>query len=256
MPLRDHFRPPFDTRTGWEGIHTYWPSEMLRKLFPHLPPDYIAEPGIHIGSAFEVAVAAYQQENWGAGEFDDLPESDADGGGVATATTTLAEPTLVATTTLDDQHTFEVKVFDTHKARQLVAAVELVSPANKDRPENRQALVTKCAAFLQSGVSVCLIDVVTNRHFNLYSELIEFLGLPTPQVAGNADAVYAVSIRPRQRRRKLALRAWAVPLAPGQPLPTLPLWLTESLWVPLELEASYEDTCRIFRLPPPATLPT
>ena len=106
-----------------------------------------------------------------------------------------------------------------------------------------------------SPPSVCLIDVVTNRHFNLYSELIEFLGLPTPQVAGNADAVYAVSIRPRQRRRKLALRAWAVPLAPGQPLPTLPLWLTESLWVPLELEASYEDTCRIFRLPPPATLP-
>jgi hypothetical protein len=31
-------------------------------------------------------------------------------------------------------------------------------------------------------------------------------------------------------------------------LPTLPVWLTDSLAVPLELEASYEETCRILRI--------
>ena len=39
------------------------------------------------------------------------------------------------------------------------------------------------------------------------------------------------------------------PLAVGQPLGTLPLWLADNLAVPLELEASYEETCRILRIP-------
>jgi hypothetical protein len=33
-----------------------------------------------------------------------------------------------------------------------------------------------------------------------------------------------------------------------QPLPCLPLWLTEDLAVPLDLEASYEQTCRDLRI--------
>jgi hypothetical protein len=31
-------------------------------------------------------------------------------------------------------------------------------------------------------------------------------------------------------------------------LPTLPLWLADDFAVPLELEASYEDTCRALRI--------
>ena len=43
--------------------------------------------------------------------------------------------------------------------------------------------------------------------------------------------------------------SWAKPLALGQPLPTLPLWLADNLAVPLDLEASYEETCRALRIP-------
>jgi hypothetical protein len=32
-------------------------------------------------------------------------------------------------------------------------------------------------------------------------------------------------------------------------LPTLPLWLAENFAIPLELEESYEETCRILRIP-------
>jgi hypothetical protein len=45
------------------------------------------------------------------------------------------------------------------------------------------------------------------------------------------------------------LQTWAHPLAVGQPMPTLPLWLADNLAVPLELEASYEETCRFLRIP-------
>ena len=45
------------------------------------------------------------------------------------------------------------------------------------------------------------------------------------------------------------LETWAHALALGQPLPTLPIWLADDLAVPLELEASYEETCQILRIP-------
>ena len=251
MPLRDHFHPPVELRMSWEGFHAQWPAMMILRLLPHLPEGYIAEPGVHLGTRFEVDVGAYEQENWTDGGDDDLLTSTGDNGGTATAVRAVPEPTVSAVTDLEDQHEYEVRVYDQHKARRLVAVVELVSPANKDRPESRRALVTKCAAFLQNGVSVCLVDLVTIRQFNLYSELVQFLGLPAPAVAGQPNALYTASCRGLQRRkRKMVFQAWAYEMQIGQALPTLPLWLTDDLAVPLELDASYEDTCKVFRLPP------
>jgi hypothetical protein len=39
------------------------------------------------------------------------------------------------------------------------------------------------------------------------------------------------------------LEAWSHPLAVGEPLPTLPLWLGPERVVPLDLEPSYEQAC-------------
>ena len=38
------------------------------------------------------------------------------------------------------------------------------------------------------------------------------------------------------------------PLALGQPLPTLPLWIAADFSVPLDLEASYQATCLDLRI--------
>lgn len=34
----------------------------------------------------------------------------------------------------------------------------------------------------------------------------------------------------------------------GQPLPTIPLWLSPTLRVDLPLEPSYQETCRLLRI--------
>ena len=44
------------------------------------------------------------------------------------------------------------------------------------------------------------------------------------------------------------LESWEHELAVGAALPTLPLWLSPDFMVPLELEATYEDTCRGLRI--------
>ena len=44
------------------------------------------------------------------------------------------------------------------------------------------------------------------------------------------------------------LETWSHTLAVGQLLPELPIWLTERNAVSLDLEASYEETCRVLRI--------
>jgi len=44
------------------------------------------------------------------------------------------------------------------------------------------------------------------------------------------------------------LQLWPAPLALGQPLPTLPLWIASDFSVPLDLEASYQATCTDLRV--------
>ena len=61
MPLRDHFRPPLDLITSWEGFHGQWPAVIVQQLRRQLPAGYVAEPRVHSGSQIEIDVAAYQK---------------------------------------------------------------------------------------------------------------------------------------------------------------------------------------------------
>ena len=79
--------------------------------------------------------------------------------------------------------------------RRLVAAIEIVSPSNKDRPESRRAFVAKVAALLQHDVSVSLVDIVTIRQFNLYADLLELIGRSDPMFGAEPPALYAVTTR-------------------------------------------------------------
>ena len=143
---------------------------------------------------------------------------------------------------------YEVLIFDQERNRHLVAAIEIVSPANKDRPETRQAFVTKCAALLQQRVCVSMVDLVTTRKFNLYCELLDNLGQTDPAFASAPPATYAVTCRGRKVRQRPRFETWAYPLIVGQPLPVLPIWLEDERAVSLDLEASYLETCRALRL--------
>jgi hypothetical protein len=161
-----------------------------------------------------------------------------------------AEPRVHLGSSIEtDAAAYEVLVYDEESSRRLVAAVEIVSPSNKDRPGHRRAFVAKCADLLQQQVGVAIVDLVTNRTSNLYGELAEFLGLSGAAAADGSPALYAVCCRIVRKEGMGRLESWTHDLAIGQPLPTLPLWLAEDLAVPLELEPTYEGTCRSLRIP-------
>ncbi|HMP04676.1 MAG TPA: DUF4058 family protein [Gemmatales bacterium] len=244
MPLRDHFRPPVESKHSWDELHGGWPMAIVQHLFPLLPEGYIAAPGVHLGTAFEIDVSAYEQDEPSHQEI-----KGHEAGGVAVRAKRAPQATFTLETELPDQDEYEVRIYDARHGRRLVAAIEIVSPSNKDRPESRRAFVAKAAALLQRGVCVSLVDVVTIRHFNLYAELLELIGGVDPMLGTTPPSLYAVTLRGRKRiRQRPVLETWFYPMQLGQPLPNLPIWLDVDLFVPLDLEPSYEETCRFLRI--------
>jgi hypothetical protein len=238
MPLRDHFRPPVSKQSSWEGFLGMWPMVIIQQLREKLPPGFIAEPRVHLGAMYEIDVSTYERDD---APFH--PDSD-DAGGFATATWTAVQPTVVVETESTGEYEYAVRVYDLERERTLVAAIEIVSPANKDRPQSRMAFVAKCAEMIRRGVAVSVVDLVTDKHFNLYAELMAFLGHPKADpMAADPPTTYAASCRQADRGKKTILEAWSHTLAVGQPLPTLPLWLSAEMAIPLDLEQSYEKAC-------------
>lgn len=244
MPLRDHFRPPIWKKSSWEGFHGGWPMMMVLELNKVLPEGYSAEPRVRLGDFYEIDLCAFETPETERPRFQTVENS----GSVATAAWAPPEPTLTIETDLAEEYAYEVLIFDQERGKVLVAAIEIVSPANKDRPRSRKAFVTKCAALIQDDVCVSLVDLVTVRTFNLYAELLNFLGQSDPSMSGRSPNLYAATCRVNRDRQPPVLESWAYRLELGKTLPSLPIWLAPDLAVSLDLEASYENTCRPLRL--------
>src|SRR5947209_5831398 len=132
MPLLDHFRPPLSTARNWESFHTAWATEIMRTLNRRiLPPGCFAEAHIHVGGRVEIDVPTWQQPETGA-------VTNGNPGGVAVQTWAPPTTALVMPAVFPDE--IEVQVFRSSGGATLVAAIELVSPSNKDRPDTRRAL--------------------------------------------------------------------------------------------------------------------
>jgi hypothetical protein len=238
MPLRDHFRPPLADTTSWQELHGQWPAVIVQHLRGVLPPGYVAGPRVCVGGQIEIDVAAHERDDAPA----PIPSGEG-AGGVATATW-VGKPIVRVETELPDYDEYEVRVYDAQRGRLLVAAIEIVSPANKDRPETRNAFIGKCAALLHNSVAVSIIDLVTTRQFNLYAELRTFVGHADPTMRGESPHLYAASCHWVRQGQKAVLESWSDALVVGQPLPLLPLWLGEDRFISLDLEQSYEQACR------------
>jgi hypothetical protein len=236
----DHFHPPLAPARHWEGFHALWLATMVEKLNGELLPErYFAEPQIHIGGRVEVDVATFDAESLAA---------PGDG-----ATATLAAPVWSPpATALEMPAVFpddiEVQVFLDSGGATLVAAIELVSPGNKDRPETRRAFAAKCASYLQQGIGLIVVDTVTDRHANLHDELVDLLRQPDPFRFPGAPALYAAAYRPKRQATGDRIDLWLTPLAVGKALPLLPLALRGGPCLPIDFEATYTEARHRSRL--------
>jgi hypothetical protein len=213
---------------GWEGMHLLWSAELLHDLKPRLPEGYRAylgsSPILAVGSPAgkpDLSVRTWQPDNPRLPSNPTYAAFDAPDVEVSVS---AIEP---STALLVEHH------------GSLVAAVELVSPRNKDRPTSRDTYLSRYLGYLLNGANLVLIDVHPRpAGFSFADRLTEELSLdrqpPWP-------APFAISYRvgePAATGGRL-LAIWRRPFVVGQNLPSIPLPLTVEVAVPLNLELTY-----------------
>ncbi len=225
MPLKDHFHPPLAPHRHWHSFHNAWATFIASDLNRRLPEGWFAEPNVQFG--IEIDVAAFDDRE----PKDSLPLSSLSEWHPPSPVLTIPFPLVT--------DTVEVNIFDSTAGPILAGVIELLSPANKDRPSSRAAFVSKCETYLQQGAGLVMVDIVTERSGNLHRELLERLDAMTPLQSDLYTAAYHLI----EENGQPGLQIWEETLAIGSSLPVMPLWLKGGLYLPVDLEATYQRTC-------------
>jgi hypothetical protein len=224
MPLHD-WRDDW----GWDSLHLVWQNQLLDWVQPRLPEGYRA----YLGSVPALTVDIPNgRPDLGVRKW--LPETPT----VSSDTATVEPDTeTIASFTLDSQRAIHI---DLHG--QLIAAIELVSPRNKDRPAARDRYLGRYLGYIHRGIHLLLVDVLPRPvDFSFADAIAASLILDQPP----CPPPFAISYRVGEPVPEGTIVAvWRRPMQVGECLPTLTLALNVKQSVAIDLEHTYNEAAR------------
>lgn len=130
-----------------------------------------------------------------------------------------------------------------HRLGHVVAIIEVISPGNKDSKHSLRSFIAKAVEFIRSGIHLLIIDLFppTPRdpdgiHQSIWDELVGEPFDPRPTDKPLTAAAYDAGN---------GLTAYVEPLAVGDRLPEMPLFLEPGYYVPTPLEATYQASWNV-----------
>jgi hypothetical protein len=225
MPLHD-----WRDDRGWDSLHLVWQAQLLDWIQPRLPEGYRA----YLGSVPALTI--------------DTPNGRPDLG-VRDWSPPTPRPTPAPSAAIEPD-TEAVALFSLDPMRavhidlhgQLIAAIEIVSPRNKDRPAARERYLGRYLGYVHQAVHLMLIDLLPRPDgFSFAEAIAASLNYAQPP----CPAPFAVSYRVGEAVPEgTLLGSWHRPLRVGDPLPTIPLALTASQSIEIDLEHTYREAAR------------
>jgi hypothetical protein len=232
MPMHDWTR----VKSGiYHNFHYGWVAAIMNRLNTGLlPPDYFALAEQIIGRP-ETDVVTLQTSA--------RPRSASSAG-----TGTVAPPrpkTRFVMPIPKDQERYARKanrVVIHHELGEVVAVIEIVSPGNKDRRRSLQTFVDKAVDLLQQQVNLLIVDPFPpgahdpqGIHKAIWDEFTDqSFELPTDKPL----TLVAYQVEPIKT-------AFVEPIAVGDRLPDMPLFLHEDWNVSVPLEETYQTTWNV-----------
>jgi Protein of unknown function (DUF4058) len=229
MPIHDWTR----VEAGdFHDFHQCWVVAIRNALNTGLlPPGYMAMAEQVTGRPIPDVVTLHAHEPKGGLE-----------GGIAVAT---APPTarLIAKFERINYAKRADRVVIRHGRGKVVAIIEILSPGNKESRAALRTFVEKAADILNQGVNLLVVDLFppTPRdpqgiHKAIWDELGEqpFVAPPdkplivASYIGGDIPTAYVDSV------------------GIGDPLPSLPIFLSETRYIPAPLEATYQEAWGVF----------
>jgi hypothetical protein len=138
-----------------------------------------------------------------------------------------------------------------HPDGAVVAVIEIVSPGNKGSRHAMRAFARKAVAFLHAGIHLLIVDLFPPNprnpqgvHKVIWDRLCdEPFELPPDKPLTVAAYVAGTE-----------MVAYVEPVAVGDPLPDMPVFLTADRYVPCPLEAIYQQAWDVYPAPLKAAL--
>jgi hypothetical protein len=228
MPIHDWTRlEPGD----FHHFHQGWVVNLTNELNGGLlPPEYMAMTEQVTGRPIPDVVTLQTR----------IPRDDAGGIAVATAPPTAR---VIAKFEKINYAKRADRVVIRHGRGNVVAIIEIMSPGNKDSRNAIRTFVEKAADILNQGVNLLIVDLFppTPRdpqgiHKAIWDEFgDEPFDVPTGKpltvasyIGGDIPVAYVESI------------------GIGDPLPSLPIFLSETRYIPAPLEATYLQAWAVF----------
>jgi hypothetical protein len=226
MPIHDWARVDAGL---FHDFHQDWTIELRRSLNAGLlPPGFIALTDQQTGGPVPVVLALHRG-----------PKSSGNretAGGLAVAT---APPhaRFVVEAEEDTYARRANRIRIQHRHEQIVAVIEIVSPGNKNSKNAIRAFVRKAADLIWQGIHLLVIDLFPPSardpqgiHKEIWDEIAES---PFERPTDKPLTVAAYRAVPTKM-------AYVEPVAVGDSLPALPIFLTEEEYVPAPLEQTYQ----------------
>jgi hypothetical protein len=126
---------------------------------------------------------------------------------------------------------------------RIVAMIEIVSWGNKSTRQALDQFVKKAARFLNQGVHLLIVDIQPPGRCDLHG----IHGAIWDYIVGRSySAPVDKPLTVAAYESGLVFRADVEPIAVGDPLPDMPLFLRPGHHVNLPLEATYQTAWRVF----------
>lgn len=216
MPLLDHFHPPLDDEAPWESVRRRWLNKIVVGLTRVLPQSdfraYFARDG---------------------SEFDPDQTSP-----VVIEPAGLFPPPLARIERPWNER-WNVHVVDTRHHGRMAGVIEIVPERYKQSERERLTFAATCVTHLRQGVSVVVVDGVTNQVGNLHNEIVRYCGVRSPKAMLADGCCYVAAYRYHADVNRM--ETWHYPVELGQPIPTLPLCIDKRVFVHVELETTYTE---------------
>lgn len=231
MPVHDWTR----VEDGiFHAFHVAWLPELQRRLNAGLlPKDFYALAEQHAGKSIADVLTLHAS----APPLEPMPlPPDTGGTAVAEAPPRTRRQRSLDPVGLTRGRSLAIRHVSGHR---LVAIMEIVSPANKDRAQHVEDFVDKVASALEHRIHVLIVDLFPpglhdpqGLHAMIEQRLLNSEeGYDLPADEPMTLASYAVDLR---------IESYIEHVAVGAPLPEMPLFLRPDRYVNVPLESTYQ----------------
>jgi hypothetical protein len=228
MPMHDWTRVDAGI---FHGFHGLWIAALNNALNGGLlPRGYYAYPEQHVGRYISDIIMLHATDPRTASTSD-----DSGGLAVAEAPPRVRHKTELTPSDRARRRTLAVRHISGHR---LVAVLEIVSPANKDRWEHVDELAGKIDGLLSAGVHVLLVDPFppgAHDPHGLDAIVREFYGAPEPSPPFRTEEPLLAA----SYRAALPVEVFVEHFAAGISIPNMPLFYHADRYVNVPLEITY-----------------